>query len=132
MGRAGALAAIGALALAGCGSSSSGGSGSTGTTGNNAKGSVVTITADPAGKPAFVSKTLTTKTGKVTINFINKSQSTHNVNIASNGTMLAKTPSFKNGAASLSLILKPGTYTFYSSIPGQQKAGMAGTLTVSS
>jgi uncharacterized cupredoxin-like copper-binding protein len=41
------------------------------------------------------------------------------------------TPTFSGGSKTLVVHLKPGTYTFYCSVPGHRAAGMQGTLTVS-
>jgi uncharacterized cupredoxin-like copper-binding protein len=62
----------------------------------------------------------------------NMSPVEHNVTIAQGSTVLGATPTVQGGSRSLSLKLKPGTYTFYCSVPGHRQAGMEGTLTVSS
>ena len=36
----------------------------------------------------------------------------------------------KGGTSKVSVNLKPGTYTFYCSVPGHEAGGMKGTLTV--
>jgi uncharacterized cupredoxin-like copper-binding protein len=36
----------------------------------------------------------------------------------------------KGGASQVQLNLKPGTYTYFCSVPGHRQAGMQGTLTV--
>jgi plastocyanin len=89
------------------------------------------LTADPAGALSYDAKALSAKAGTVTITLANSSPLEHNVTIASGSTVLGATPSFTGGTKSVTLKLKPGTYTFYCSVPGHRQAGMEGTLTVS-
>jgi len=56
----------------------------------------------------------------------------HNLTVAQGSKVLGATPTFVGGSKTLTLNLKPGTYTFYCSVPGHRQAGMEGTLTVSS
>ena len=44
--------------------------------------------------------------------------------------MVGATPTFQGATKTLSVKLKPGTYTFYCSVPGHRQGGMQGTLTV--
>ena len=44
---------------------------------------------------------------------------------------IGATPTFSGGKKTLVVKLKPGTYTFFCSVPGHRQAGMQGTLTVS-
>lgn len=80
----------------------------------------------------FTKTSLTAKAGKVTISFTNMSPLMHNMTIqqGTNGPVVGATPTFQGGTKTLSLTLKPGTYTFYCSVPGHRAAGMQGTLTV--
>ena len=43
----------------------------------------------------------------------------------------AKSKTVSGGSDTLTVKLKPGTYTFYCPVPGHEQAGMKGTLTVS-
>jgi plastocyanin len=79
---------------------------------------------------AFDKKELTSKSGKVTIDFENPAVIEHDVAIEQNGKLIAKTPLISEGKASVSAELKPGTYTFICTVPGHAEAGMEGTLTV--
>jgi plastocyanin len=69
----------------------------------------------------------------VTIAFANMAPEGHNLTIqhGSNGAVVGATPTFQGGSKTLSVNLKPGTYTFFCSVPGHRQGGMVGTLTVS-
>ncbi|HTA05495.1 MAG TPA: plastocyanin/azurin family copper-binding protein, partial [Solirubrobacteraceae bacterium] len=89
------------------------------------------LAANPAGQLAYNTKTLSAKAGKVTIEFANASPVEHDVAIAQGSTVAGQTPVFTGGTKTLTLNLKPGTYSFYCTVPGHRQAGMEGTLTVS-
>lgn len=143
-----AVLAVTALGGAACGSSSSSSSSSAAAPATStaapaatsssaapaATGGANTVTeaADPGGALKFTSDSLTAKAGKVTISFTNNSPIDHNFTLATaGGTKVGATPTFSGGTKTLAVTLKPGTYTFYCSIPGHEMAGMKGTLKVS-
>jgi len=79
---------------------------------------------------AFDKTSLTSKPGKVTIDFDNPSALEHNVAIEQNGKEIAVSETLAKGKTSVSAELAPGTYTYLCTIPGHAEAGMEGTLTV--
>jgi plastocyanin len=79
---------------------------------------------------AFDKTSLTSKPGKVTINFDNPSALEHNVAIEQNGKEIAISETLAKGKTSVSADLAPGTYTYLCTIPGHAEAGMEGTLVV--
>jgi plastocyanin len=79
---------------------------------------------------AYDTTNLSAKAGKVTIDFKNPSALEHNVVIEQNGKELASFEPIAQGEESETAELKPGTYTFFCSVPGHREAGMEGTLTV--
>ncbi len=79
---------------------------------------------------AFDTTSLTSKPGKVTIDFKNPSALEHNVAIEQNGEQIAVSETLAEGKTSVSADLAPGTYTYLCTIPGHAEAGMEGTLTV--
>jgi uncharacterized cupredoxin-like copper-binding protein len=89
------------------------------------------LAADPGGQLSYDTKQLTAKAGKVTITMTNMSPLEHDVAVAQGSKVLGVTPTFQGGSRTLTLSLKPGTYTFYCTVPGHRQAGMEGTLTVS-
>jgi plastocyanin len=99
--------------------------------GSAGSASAVDIEADPSGNLAFTSDEATAKAGKDTINFTNESPVPHDVKIEDeNGEEVGGTEVISEGSDSAEVELKPGTYTYYCSIPGHRQAGMEGTLTV--
>jgi plastocyanin len=94
--------------------------------------STLALAANPSGALSYNTKQLTAKAGTVTIAMANMSPVEHNVTVAQGTTVLGATPTFTGATKTLTLKLKPGTYTFYCSVPGHRQAGMEGTLTVSS
>jgi plastocyanin len=96
-----------------------------------AAASSLKLAADPAGQLSYDTKLLSAKAGTVTITMTNASPVEHNVTIVAGSTILGATPTFVGGSKVLTLKLKPGTYTFYCSVPAHRQAGMEGTLKVS-
>jgi plastocyanin len=79
---------------------------------------------------AFDKTSLTSKPGKVTIDFNNPAALEHNVAIEQNGKEIAVSETLAKGKTSVSAELAPGTYTYLCTVPGHAEAGMEGTLTV--
>lgn len=92
-------------------------------------GGTLKLAADPT-QIAFDTTTLTSKPGKVTIDFDNPSALEHDVAIEQNGKQIAISETITKGSTSVSADLAPGTYTFLCTVPGHAEAGMEGTLTV--
>jgi plastocyanin len=141
--------AIAALALVACGSSSdsssstaeaSGGESQAeqggaakeeGSSGGGGSASPLQFEADPNGELAYTSTSETAKAGKVTVEFKNPQALTHDVAIEdSNGKEVGATELIADGSDTTSVDLKPGTYTYFCTVPGHREAGMEGTLTV--
>jgi plastocyanin len=134
---------LASVALVACGSSDNSTTGSettqaetTSEGGKEAKGgtaggsATVDIEAASSGL-AYTSKSATAKAGKVTVDFNNPQPLTHDVAIEdSGGKTIGKTELIAEGSSSAVVDLKPGTYTFYCTVPGHREAGMEGTLTV--
>ena len=139
---------LAALALVACGSSDDSSSTATtsgGSTESNAEtggaaqegsgggGGAATLKfeADPGGDLAYTTTSATSKAGKVTVEFDNPQSLTHDVAIEdSSGEEVGGTELIADGSDSATVDLKPGTYTFFCSVPGHREAGMEGTLTV--
>jgi uncharacterized cupredoxin-like copper-binding protein len=72
--------------------------------------------------------------GPITISMTNMSGVDHNLAIqqgtSASGAVIKATPISSSGTHSITLDLKPGTYTFFCQVPGHRAAGMSGTLTV--
>jgi plastocyanin len=92
-------------------------------------GGTLQLAADPTAL-AFDKTTLTSKPGKVTIDFDNPSAIQHDVAIEQGGQEIAKSALIAQDKTSVSAELAPGTYTFLCTVPGHAEAGMEGTLTV--
>jgi plastocyanin len=125
-----------AVALAACGGDSSPtAAADTAATGSAmspaaASGGTVKIAADPS-LLAFTKTEITAPAGDDTIYFDIPSSTDHNVLIEdADGNVIAGTDTISAGKTSTTADLKPGTYTFYCSIPGHREAGMEGTITV--
>jgi uncharacterized cupredoxin-like copper-binding protein len=97
------------------------------------QGGKLQIDADPSGQLRYTASAATATAGTVTINSQNKSSTPHDIAIqqGTNGPTLATGKVVSGGGVStVSVTLKPGTYTFYCSVPGHRQAGMHGTITV--
>lgn len=133
------VAAIAALGLAACGSgddtaattSAATTATESSTTTSGGGGETVKFEADPSGALAYTQTDVTAKPGEATIDFDNPSSVGHDVEIQDqNGNEVAKTDVITDSTTSTTADLKPGTYTFFCTVPGHREAGMEGTLTV--
>lgn len=93
--------------------------------------STLKFETDPNGQLAFTTSQTSADAGKVTVELNNSQALPHDVAIEdSSGEVVGKTDTITESSASTVVELKPGTYTFYCSVPGHREAGMEGTLTV--
>jgi len=141
--------AIAALALVACGSSSDNGSSTTETSAGESQAgqggaaakeesssggggsSTLEFEADPNGELAYTSSSESAEAGKVTVEFKNPQALTHDVAIEdSSGKEVGATELIADGSDTTTVDLKPGTYTYFCTVPGHREAGMEGTLTV--
>ena len=96
------------------------------------------IDANPEGQLAYTTNKATASGGPVTIEMSNMSGVMHNIAVEPGtggatpaGKPLLGASSFvTKGTASVTVNLKPGSYTFFCQAPGHRAAGMWGTLTV--
>jgi len=94
-------------------------------------GGLLKFEAEPGAALAYTSTHATTSAGEVTVEFNNPQTLSHDVAIEdSSGEEIGKTDLVTEGTAATTVNLKPGTYTFYCTVPGHREAGMEGTLTV--
>lgn len=133
--------AAGSLLIAGCGGASSASSSSKtalpGESGQSTPaatasgpGGTLHLHADLSGALKFNTTSLTASAGKVKLVMHNPSQLSHSIAITGNGVNAAGEVVGPGGTSTVSASLKPGTYTFYCTVPGHREAGMSGTLTV--
>jgi plastocyanin len=95
------------------------------------------IPANPEGQLAYATNKATASAGPVKIEMPNMSGVSHNIAVESGaggasgpGPTLGASSFTTKGTASVTVTLKPGTYTFFCQAPGHRQAGMYGTLTV--
>jgi plastocyanin len=132
--------ALVALVAAGCGSSdkksssssaapapapasSSGGAAPSGGASTN-----LSLSADKGGQLKFDKSSLSAKAGNVTITMDNPSSVPHAIAIDGQGTPGSTVGN--GGKSTVTVNLKPGTYTYFCPVDGHRDAGMQGTLTV--
>jgi mono/diheme cytochrome c family protein len=95
----------------------------------NAKNEVE-IPADPTGQLRFEYKSASAKSGKVTLRSKNASPVPHDISLKGGGVNEQGDQVSNGGTSKITATVKPGSYTFYCSVPGHEQAGMKGTLTV--
>jgi uncharacterized cupredoxin-like copper-binding protein len=97
----------------------------------SAAAQTLTLSAAASGQLAFSTKTLAGKAGAIRIVMHNPAPVPHNISLQGpNGVNLHGPTVSQNGDSQVQANLKPGSYTFYCSVPGHRQAGMVGTLTV--
>jgi plastocyanin len=72
----------------------------------------------------------TAEAGSVKITSENPQSTGHDIAIEGNGVAQKGEVVTKGGTSTFTVDLKPGTYTFYCSVPGHREGGMQGKLTV--
>jgi uncharacterized cupredoxin-like copper-binding protein len=94
------------------------------------KDGVLSIPVNEQGGLAYQFADAQASAGQVTLESRNPEPIGHNIAVEGNG-LDQKGPVVQGGAVSkVSVDLRPGTYTFYCSVPGHREGGMVGKLTV--
>jgi mono/diheme cytochrome c family protein len=96
-----------------------------------AQNGVLQIDADPNGQLKFLASSASAPSGQLTIHMKNASSVPHDIAIRGNGVSQVGQVVSNGGTSTVTENLKPGTYTFYCSVPGHRQSGMEGTLHVS-
>jgi len=91
---------------------------------------VLQIDADPTGQLKFTASNAVATSGQVMVKMKNASGVPHDIGIRGNGVNQVGPVVTNGGISTVSVNLKPGTYTFYCSVDGHEAAGMKGTLVV--
>jgi plastocyanin len=121
----------GAAAESESGAKSEAGAGAEAEGGTAGTAAAIAIEANPEGQLAFEEKEVTAKAGEDAIDFTNQSSVPHNVTIENSaGEEIGETETLTEGSSAATVDLKPGTYTFFCSVPGHREAGMEGKLVV--
>lgn len=101
------------------------------------KAGKLAIAASPSGQLAYATSKATASPGAVTVEMANMSGVSHNIAIESgsggangSGPVIGASSFTSKGTVSVSVKLKPGTYTFFCQAPGHRAAGMYGTIIV--
>jgi plastocyanin len=137
-------AALAAFAVAGCGSSSTKSTSSaastpapaakpastSGSSGGGGASTNLTLSADSSGQLKFDKSSLSAKAGNVTITMDNPSPVQHAIGLQGAGIDKTGSTVGMGAKSTVTVSLKPGTYTFYCPVDGHKAAGMKGTLTV--
>ena len=124
-------AAVVALLAGACGGGGSSGGADTSGGGGGGGGQVVEIDVAASGF-AYAESTATATAGHVVIKSMNPQSTGHDISLKGNGVDEKGEIVQSGGVSTIDIAdLKPGTYTFYCSVPGHEAAGMTGTLTVS-
>jgi plastocyanin len=93
----------------------------------------VQVTAEDSEGFRFVLSRPTVPAGKVIIEFVNHGQDEHNLNAVepTEGSVVGSLPNTApNAHPSLTVNLRPGSYTLFCSLPGHEAKGMKATLVV--
>jgi uncharacterized cupredoxin-like copper-binding protein len=94
------------------------------------KAGVLDIPVNAAGGLAYQFASAEASPGSVTVESKNPEPIGHNIAVEGNG-LDQKGPVVQGGGVSkVTVDLKPGSYTFYCSVPGHREGGMVGKLTV--
>jgi uncharacterized cupredoxin-like copper-binding protein len=95
-----------------------------------AKNGVLDIPVAAGGPLAFQVGAATAPAGALKIVTKNDGTTMHNIALQGPGVNSAGPVVNAGGTSTISVTLKPGTYTFFCSVPGHREAGMVGKLTV--
>jgi plastocyanin len=120
--------AVAVLLVAGCGGASSSAHQAGPTTSAPAPSAAGVVLSLTGTEYSFAPSALKASAGLTTIRFTNGGAVDHDFSIDALHILLTEKPG-KTGEATVTL--KPGTYTFFCSVPGHRQSGMQGTLTVS-